>query len=93
MARVPGARRVLEVDRFETPEAFLEMFRSSYGPTIAAYRGIADDPDRVERLDRELVELARRHDVGAGTSVRCDRRRTVGGKEPTAGRGRGAADR
>ncbi len=27
---------------------------------------VADDPDRVAALDRELVDLARRHDVGDG---------------------------
>jgi hypothetical protein len=31
-----------------------------------AYRGIADDRDRTAALDRDLVELARRFDLGQG---------------------------
>ena len=58
--------QALEVDRFGTPEAFRDYFKSNYGPTIVAYRGIADDPERTAALDRDLVELARRFDLGNG---------------------------
>jgi ubiquinone/menaquinone biosynthesis C-methylase UbiE len=58
--------RTLPVDIFGTPEAFRDYFKSHYGPTIVAYRGIADDPDRTAALDRDLVELARRFDLGQG---------------------------
>ncbi|HEY7273819.1 MAG TPA: methyltransferase domain-containing protein [Actinoplanes sp.] len=58
--------RTLTVDRFGTPEAFRDYFKSHYGPTIVAYRGIADDPDRTAALDRDLVELGRRFDLGDG---------------------------
>lgn len=51
---------VLEVDRFDGPEAFLDFFKEKYGPTIAAYKGLAGDADRVAALDAELVELAGR---------------------------------
>ncbi|HEY6744966.1 MAG TPA: class I SAM-dependent methyltransferase [Mycobacteriales bacterium] len=54
----------LRVDRFGTPEDFRDYFKSRYGPTIAAYRGLADDPDRAAALDRDLTELAR--SAGAG---------------------------
>jgi SAM-dependent methyltransferase len=53
-------RRTLEVDRFGAPAEFLEFFKSSYGPTIAAYKGLADQPERVAELDRALLELAER---------------------------------
>ena len=53
-------RRTLEVDRFADPVAFRDFFKACYGPTIAAYRNIAADPDRVAALDRDLVELAAR---------------------------------
>jgi hypothetical protein len=55
------------------PEAFRDYFKACYGPTIADYRSIAEDPERVAALDRDLADLARRHDVagngdhGAGT--------------------------
>jgi SAM-dependent methyltransferase len=58
--------QALTVDFFGTPEAFRDYFKSNYGPTIVAYRGIADDPDRTAALDRDLVELARRFDLGQG---------------------------
>jgi SAM-dependent methyltransferase len=55
---------ILPVDRFGTPEEFRDYFKTNYGPTIAAYRNLAADPDRAAALDRELAELAR--SAGAG---------------------------
>lgn len=54
-------RQRLRVDRFHSPEEFLDFFKRRYGPTIAIYRNIADDPVRVAELDRELAGLARQH--------------------------------
>lgn len=54
-------RESLRVSRFSTPEAFREYFKERYGPTLALYRGIADDPERVAGLDQALDELARGH--------------------------------
>lgn len=56
----------LRVDRFTTGEDFRDFFKATYGPTIAVYRNIADEPDRVATLDRELADLAREHDTGGG---------------------------
>lgn len=61
-----GHRRTVTVDRFDRPEEFRDYFKANYGPTIAAYRAIADDPDRVAALDHDLAELARRHGLGNG---------------------------
>lgn len=66
---VVARRETVRVDRFATPEEFRDYFKSNYGPTVAAYRGIAGDPDRVAALDRDLAELARRNDVGKGRTV------------------------
>lgn len=66
---VVAQRRTVTVDLFADPEAFRDYFKSHYGPTIAAYRGIADDPERVAALDRDLADLARRHDRGTGRTV------------------------
>ena len=66
---VRARRQHLTVDRFDRPEGFRDYFKSHYGPTIAAYRGIADDPDRAAALDAELAALARRHDRGSDTTV------------------------
>ena len=50
----------LVVDQFATPEAFRDYFKRNYGPTIAVYRNIGEDAEKVAALDRDLVELARR---------------------------------
>jgi ubiquinone/menaquinone biosynthesis C-methylase UbiE len=62
--RVTGLRAeraTLKADLFTTPESFKDFFRSNYGPTIAAYRGISDDPARTEQLDADLTALGARH--------------------------------
>ncbi|MBT2365511.1 class I SAM-dependent methyltransferase [Streptomyces sp. ISL-10] len=56
---VAARRQTVRVDRFESPEAFRDYFKANYGPTIAVYRNIAEDPARVDALDRELATLAR----------------------------------
>lgn len=58
-------RRELTVDCFASAADFRAFFREFYGPTIAAYRNVADDPAREAALDRALVELAR--SAGADT--------------------------
>ncbi len=50
-------RRSLTVDRFTEGAAFRDYFKSNYGPTISAYRAIADDPDRVAALDADIARL------------------------------------
>ena len=62
-------RRTLRVDRFAEPAAFREYFRSHYGPTIAVYRALADEPERVAALDDALVELVRGFDHGTSGTV------------------------
>ena len=53
----------------ETPIAFVDFFKSNYGPTVAAYRGLADDSIRAAELDEELANLARCHDRGKAKTV------------------------
>jgi SAM-dependent methyltransferase len=62
-------RQTVTVDHFADPGAFRDYFKNRYGPTIAAYRGIAGDPDRVASLDRDLAALAKRHDRGTDSTV------------------------
>ncbi len=56
-----ATRQDLTVARFAAPEEFRDFFRSTYGPTIAVYRSLADDPDRTAALDAALVDLAARY--------------------------------
>lgn len=68
--RVEGltARRgELTVDHFATGAAFRDYFKANYGPTIAAYRNIAADPERVAALDAELADLGDRWLGGSGS--------------------------
>ncbi|KRF13199.1 class I SAM-dependent methyltransferase [Nocardioides sp. Soil796] len=58
---VRAERRELVVDAFATPEGYREFFKERYGPTIAVYRAIADDPAKVAALDEALADLGRRH--------------------------------
>lgn len=51
---------------FGAPEEFREYFKRNYGPTIAVYRALAEDPERVAALDRDLDDLARRFGIGSG---------------------------
>jgi SAM-dependent methyltransferase len=62
-------RQSVRVDRFETPGAFRDYFKAHYGPTIAVYRFVGDDPARVAALDHDLAELARRHGRATGNGA------------------------
>lgn len=66
---VVGTVRTVRVEHFERPEDFRDYFKTNYGPTIAAYRGIQSDPERVAALDSDLVDLARRFDRGQDKTV------------------------
>lgn len=66
---VMAQRDTLRVDHFDGPEDFVDYFKANYGPTIAVYRALAEEPDRAAALDRELADLAREFDVGDGSFV------------------------
>ena len=69
VSAVVARRQTVTVGGFETPEDWRDFWKSVYGPTIVAYRNIADDPERVAALDRDLAALAARYDRGTGTTV------------------------
>jgi ubiquinone/menaquinone biosynthesis C-methylase UbiE len=60
-------RRMLTVEEFGDGAAFRDFFKANYGPTIAAYRGIAAEPDRAADLDAALAELGDRYLAGTST--------------------------
>ena len=66
---VVARRQTLTTDPFPTPEAWRDYWKTVYGPTIAVYRTIADDPERVAALDRDLAALVARFDRGTDTTV------------------------
>ncbi len=61
VADVEVRREELAVTTFARPADFREFFKATYGPTIAVYRSLADDPGRTAELDDALDGLARDH--------------------------------
>ena len=53
-------QQTLRVDRFTDGIEFREFMKTNYGPTIAVYRFIADDPAKVDALDADLAALGDR---------------------------------
>ena len=45
------------MDHRGDPADFREYWKRTYGPTIAAYRYTASQPDRVDDLDRDFLNL------------------------------------
>jgi SAM-dependent methyltransferase len=64
---IATARHELAVSNFVDGAAFRDYFKTNYGPTIAAYRGIADQPDRVDALDADIALLGDDALAGART--------------------------
>ncbi|MFE7741577.1 class I SAM-dependent methyltransferase [Nocardia sp. NPDC057455] len=54
------------IDRFTDAAEFRDFFKTYYGPTVAVYKAIAGEPDKIAQLDRSLAELAAQHDLGNG---------------------------
>ena len=69
VTNIVAERRSVTVECFADPEAFRDYFKTHYGPTVAAYRGLDADSDKVAALDHDLAGLARRHDRGTTTTV------------------------
>jgi SAM-dependent methyltransferase len=59
LTELTAEKRTVRIDHFHRPEEFLDYFKSHYGPTIVAYRNLADASDKVAALDHDLTELAR----------------------------------
>jgi ubiquinone/menaquinone biosynthesis C-methylase UbiE len=53
------------VERSESPAAYRDFFKETFGPVVAIYAGLADEPDRAAALDREFLDFATRSNRGA----------------------------
>ena len=53
------------IERADTPHAYREFFKETFGPVVATYAALADQPDRLEALDRDFLEFATRCNRGA----------------------------
>jgi len=75
-AGIPGNRVSMAREKFwffhprRNPEAFIEEFRTYYGPTMNAYAA-AEQNGKANELHRQLVDLARAHNTSAngGTTI------------------------
>jgi SAM-dependent methyltransferase len=67
VADFSAQRRALRVDRFADGASFRDYFKANYGPTVATYRGLAEEPERVAALDAALAELGDRYLAGRST--------------------------
>lgn len=52
------------VERADSPEAYREFFKRTFGPVVATYESLADDPERAAALDRDFLEFATRANSG-----------------------------
>jgi ubiquinone/menaquinone biosynthesis C-methylase UbiE len=53
------------IERADTPQTYREFFKETFGPVVATYAALADQPDRLEALDRDFLEFATRSNRGA----------------------------
>ena len=55
-----ASQQELVVDRFSNGAELRDFFKANYGPTIAVYRYLADDQERIAALDADMAALADR---------------------------------
>lgn len=55
VADLSAQRKTVRMDHCASPTEFREYWKRNYGPTIAAYRFNADQPERVAELDRDFL--------------------------------------
>ena len=67
VSNLEARRQTLKVEMFDEPTGFRDYFKANYGPTIAVYKAIAEDPERVTALDNDLDDLAKRFGAGSGS--------------------------
>ena len=52
-------------EKAASPQEYCEFFKATFGPAVAVYASLADDPERKAALDREFLEFATRSNRGA----------------------------
>ena len=62
-------KQTVRIDRFAEGIDLRDYFKERYGPTISVYKAIADDPDKVAALDRDLALLVERFQQRTDTMV------------------------
>lgn len=52
------------VERADSPRDYCELVKLTFGPVVAIYRSLADQPARLAALDRDFLEFATRSNRG-----------------------------
>ena len=66
-------RQIQPVDHFATPAELIDYYKENFGPTIMAYKSLADDPERTAELDAALLDFAARMNLaGPGEPARFE---------------------
>jgi ubiquinone/menaquinone biosynthesis C-methylase UbiE len=53
------------VERAPSPRDYCALFKAAFGPAVAVYADLADQPERAAELDREFLAYATRSNAGA----------------------------
>ena len=53
------------VERADSPTAYRELFKETFGPVVALYESLADDPKRLSALDADFLDFAVRANTGS----------------------------
>jgi 2-polyprenyl-6-hydroxyphenyl methylase/3-demethylubiquinone-9 3-methyltransferase len=56
--------RASYVERSPDALAYRELFKTTFGPVVGLYAGLADEPERAAALDRDFLEFATRANQG-----------------------------
>ena len=48
------------VERADSPRAYRELFKQTFGPVVGIYASLSDQPERAATLDRDFLEFATR---------------------------------
>ncbi len=65
-------RRKEYVEQAGSPEEYFELFKRTFGPVVAVYASLADQPERAATLDRAFFDFVTRANRGPhGGPVRC----------------------
>ena len=51
-------------ERADSPRAYCEFCKANFGPMIAIYAGLVDEPEKAAALDRDFLEFATRANQG-----------------------------
>jgi ubiquinone/menaquinone biosynthesis C-methylase UbiE len=57
-------RASIVVDHFASPADMCDYYKRHFGPTIAAYAAVADEPERLAALDRDFLAFTERRNRG-----------------------------